>query len=588
MRNSLLDKLTQAMEVAIIKAGLDKSYAKLTVSDRPDLGDYQCNAALAAAKQYKKNPREIAQSIVDVLRKQEEFASVDLAGPGFINLRVSDQFLKDHLQDMIQDQFLGAVPVGEKKHILIDYGGPNVAKPMHVGHLRSAIIGESLKRISRFLQHKVTADVHLGDWGLQMGLIISELQRRKPDLPYFHDNSNFPIESPVSIDELEEIYPTASKRSKEDEEANNSAHEATTLLQQGNPGYRALWQHFVSVSVEALKKDYARLEIEFDLWLGESDAHELSQTMISQLKQRGLAIEDQGALIIPLAEEDDEQPIAPLILVNKNGAVLYGTTDLATIKSRIEDLEVDKIWYVVDLRQRDHFIQVFRSARKTDIAGDEVELEHIGFGTINGKDGKPFKTREGGVMKLNDLIDMVTQQADKRIQETDIAKDYSADEKAQIAQLVGIAALKFSDLINYRSKNYIFDLEKFVSFEGKTGPYLLYSTVRGKSILNKAQLENIICGNIIPAKSEVERDLLLKIVQFPEILQLSFETRAPNHLCEYAYNLCIAFNRFYRDHHILKEQDKQTQISWLTLTDFTVKLLNKILYLLGIKIPERM
>jgi arginyl-tRNA synthetase len=461
---------------------------------------------------------------------------------------------------------------------------------MHVGHLRAAIIGQSLKLVARFLGHDVLGDVHLGDWGLQMGMLISELERRRPDLPYFDADFTgpYPEEPPLTIADLEEMYPAASSSAQSDTAAMESARLATVELQRGRPGYRALWQHFVDISVAELKTDYADLNVEFELWLGESDTQARIPALIERLRQSGHAYESEGALVVDVSEPDDQKEVPPLMLLKSDGAVLYSTTDLATIEQRVQDLNAQLILYVVDNRQADHFRQVFRGAGKTQIAPASVVLEHTGFGTMNGRDGRPFKTRAGGVMRLKDLIELVTEKAAERMAELDVARDYDDAEKAEIARMVGMATLKYADLMNHRTKDYVFDLDRFSSFEGRTGPYLLYTTVRTKSILRKAKAQELAPGAILPPASQMERDVQLKIAELPDVICLAFDARAPNHLCDFGYALATTFNRFYHEHHILRESDRAQQASWLALSSCFAASLQLVLELLGIEVPERM
>lgn len=588
--DSLTGQLSQIVGDAFVAAGLHRQYGAVTRSNRAELGQFQCNGALAAARDAGRPPRQIAQEVVDRLDASPIFQSLTVAGPGFINLTVAGDYLSGYVAEMAGDVRFGCPPAATPRKVIVDYGGANAAKPLHVGHLRAAIIGESLKRLARFLGHDVLGDVHLGDWGLQMGMLISELARRQPDLPYFDPNYSgpYPDTSPVTIADLEEMYPVASQRTQGDEAALEAARQATYELQQGRPGYRALWQHFVAVSVADLKADYTRLNIEFDLWLGESDTQERIPALIERLLAEEEAHESQGAIVVDVAEEGDEHELPPLILVKSDGAVLYATTDLATVEQRVQELGADEILYVVDNRQSDHFRQVFAAAYKTGIAPATVHLEHAGFGTMNGKDGKPFKTRAGGVMKLKDLIAMITEKAQERMQEAGIAAGYPETEKAEIARMVGVAALKFGDLMNHRTKNYIFDLDRFSAFEGRTGPYLLYSTVRCKSILRNAAERQVQPGRILPPASEVEAEVMLKLGELQDSLALTYSERAPNHLCEYVYTLAAAFNRFYHRHHILHESDAAQQSSWLALVVLVGAVLEQTLDLLGIAVPERM
>jgi len=587
---SLRDQLTSILADAFAASGFDRAYGKVEISNRSDLGQFQCNGALPAAKQSKLNPRQIAQQVIDALVHPEVFREVSLAGPGFINLTLTDEFLAAHLQQMGREARLGCDKLSVPRKVVVDYGGANIAKPLHVGHLRAAIIGESLKRLARFLGHAVIGDIHLGDWGLQMGMIISEMERRQPDLPYFDAvyTGPYPMEPPITIADLEEIYPTVSERAKKDPAVMKASQQATYDLQQGRSGYRALWQDIHDVSVADLKVDYARLNIEFDLWLGESDTQDRIPALIQRLKAGGWAYESEGALIVDVAQPDDQKELPPLMLVKSDGAVLYGTTDLATIAQRVQDYNPDLILYVVDKRQSDHFCQVFRGAYKTGIAPAALQLEHIGFGTMNGKDGKPFKTREGGVMRLKDLIRMITEKASERMAAAELARDYADAEKVEIARIVGVATLKFADLMNHPTKDYVFDLDRFVSFDGCTGPYLLYTAVRIKSILRKAAERGIASGAILPPASAVEREVFLKLAELPSLLSFAFDSRAPNYLCDYAYTLASLFTRFYHDHHILREPDAALRASWLELARLLLAVLELVLDLLGMEVPERM
>jgi len=587
---SIREYLTTLTADAFETCGFDREYGAVVISNRPDLCQFQCNGALPAAKQYKMNPREISQQVIDKLADARAFHNISLAGPGFINLTVTDEFLVEQMHDMVTDERLACRKVDSPDKIIIDYGGANIAKPLHAGHLRPAIIGECLKRLIRFLGHDVLGDVHLGDWGLPMGMVISEIGRRQPELPYFDPSFSgpYPADSPVTAAELEEIYPYVSEHAKKNPAVMKEAQRVTYELQQNHRGYRALWKHISDVSIADLKTDYANLNVEFDLWLGESDAQEYIPSLIERLQAEGFAYESNGALIIDVTEPDDKKEMPPMMLLKSDGAVLYGTTDLATIGQRIQDYNPDAILYVVDNRQGDHFRQVFRSAYKTGMAPDSFKLEHIGNGTMNGDDGKPFKTRAGGVIRLKDLIQMVTEKASERMAEIEIAKDYKEEEKKEIARMVGIATLKFADLINHRTSDYIFDLDRFSKFDGCTGPYLLYTAVRIKSIIRKAEIQGLKPGPILPPDSDVMRDLLLKIAELPEILLLSFEKRAPNHLCDYIYNKAALFNRFYHEHHILHEKKKDRQASWLGLVNLSLAVLELVLELLGIEIPERM
>ena len=588
--NSLLETLSELFGVAFMVQDLPAELGKVAISGRPDLADFQCNGALQAARQKKMNPRALAEAIVASLPENDWFSEVSIAGPGFINVRLKQSFLTDYVRQMMADDKLGVRQVDEPRTIIVDYGGYNVAKPLHVGHLRPSIIGQALVNISRQLGLDIVGDVHLGDWGLQMGQLIAELADRMPDLPYF-DASNsgpYPEEAPISIDDFAEIYPAASARMGEDKAFAAEARKATFELQQGRPGYRALWQHFVDVTIADQKSDCDRLGVQYDLWLGESHTSDRLKPMTDRLIENGSAVVSDGATIIDVTSEDDKKETPPLILLTSVGSVTYGTTDMATIEQRVEDYDPAAILYVVDKRQSLHFTQVFRAAYKTGIAPETTSLEHIAFGTMNGKDGRPFKTRSGDTIFLKDLIRMAIEAAYQRMDEAGVASDYADAEKAAVAEMVGQAAIKFGDLINHRSTDIIFDLERFSSFEGRTGPYLLYSTVRTKSILRKAKDQGLRAGVLIEPTEDIERQLLLKLTEMPEALLHSFETRAPNHLCEYIYSLSATFNRFLSHCHILRETDTAKQGSWLAISAYFVELMEMLLSLIMIKVPERM
>jgi arginyl-tRNA synthetase len=587
---SLTKRLTTIVADVFAEIGLDRKYGEVVASSRPDLGQFQCSGAIAAARSSNSDPREVAGSVVERLQRLDIFRDVLLAGPGFINLTLTDEFLAKHVQEMAVSERLGCERAASPRKVIVDYGGANIAKPLHVGHLRAAIIGESLKRLARFLGHDVLGDVHLGDWGLQMGTVIAELADRRPDLPYFDPafHGLYPIEAPITVTDLEEIYPSASKHAKEEPAFMEAARQATYELQQGRSGYYALWQHIKVVSVADLRADYARLNIEFDLWLGESDTQARIPALIEQLKAGGWAHESQGALVVDVAEPTDKKEVPPLILVKSDGAVLYGTTDLATIQQRMQDFAPDVILYVVDKRQGDHFLQVFRAAFKTGIAPLSVHLEHVGFGTMNGQDGKPFKTREGGVVKLKDLIRSIVDKAWQRMAEIEIGKGHDEAERSRISEIVGVATLKFADLTNHFSKDYVFDLDRFSSFEGRTGPYVLYAATRARSILARAADQGLAPGPIVAPTSDVEREVLLKIAELPDVAPLAFQSRALNSLCDYAFDLATLFNRFYHEHHILHEEDVARQASWLSIARLTATALGIVLDILGIEVPEQM
>ena len=550
----MMDLLAQELSAAFEKAGYDSSYGRVTVSNRPDLCEYQCNGAMAGAKAYHKAPIVIAQDVVEKLSDSQVFSMAEAVKPGFINLKIKETFLSGYLQKMHTAQLLGAEKTQNPKTIIIDYGGPNVAKPLHVGHLRSAIIGESIKRMGRFLGHEMIGDVHLGDWGLQMGLIITELKHRQPELVYFDESyeGEYPKEAPFTIGELEEIYPAASAKSKGDESFREEALEATHLLQQGRPGYMALWNHIMRVSVTDLKKNYEKLNVTFDLWKKESDAQPYIPAMVEEMREKGYAYMDQGALVVDVKEETDTKEVPPCMILKSDGASLYTTTDLATIVEREKLFHPDEILYVVDKRQEMHFVQVFRCAKKTGLLPQETKLSFLGFGTMNGKDGKPFKTREGGVMRLEHLIEDINEEMFHKIVENRSVKDKDA---RQTAQIVGLSAIKYGDLSNQATKDYIFDIDRFTSFEGNTGPYILYTIVRIKSILNRYEQENKDTenGEILEAANESEKVLMLALTGFPAVVEGAFEEKAPHKVCSYIYELANAFNRFYHETKILSE-----------------------------------
>lgn len=583
------DFIAEELAAAFEAAGYDRNYAKVTLSNRPDLCEYQCNGAMAGAKAYHKAPIMIAQDVVAKLEGSGCFCDVQAVNPGFINLKLDERFVADYLDEMETDEDLGLNKTDNPKMIVIDYGGPNVAKPLHVGHLRSAIIGESVKRIARKMGHNVLGDIHLGDWGYQMGLIITELKERKPELPYFDENfkGEYPAEAPFTISELEEIYPTASGKAKEDEEYRERALHATYLLQNGHKGYTAIWNHIMHVSVNDLKKNYANLNVDFDLWKGESDAQAYIPDMIERLKKEGFAHVDDGALVIDVQEESDTKEIPPCMIQKSDGASLYGTTDLATLVQRVEDYHPDKVIYVVDKRQELHFVQVFRAAKKTGIVPSETELKFLGFGTMNGKDGKPFKTREGGVMRLENLIAEIQEEMYKKITDNRTVEE---EEAKNTAKTVGMAAIKYGDLSNQASKDYVFDVDRFTSFEGNTGPYILYTIVRIKSILNKYQEEGKAATGlkVNQQSGESEKALMLALVKYNEMMENAYEELAPHKICAYIYDLANAFNHFYHETKILAEENEAKKQGYIALLILTKKVLESCIDVLGFEAPERM
>lgn len=561
---------------------LDENLGTLKISDRPDLCDYQCNGALGGAKILKCNPRDFGEQLAKKLEKEFPDIKVELAGPGFINIKLSNKALSGCLNIETFDKFSI-----QKQKVIIDYGGPNVAKPMHVGHLRSTIIGESLKRLCQFVGHEVIGDIHMGDWGTQMGMIIYELSLRSPELPYFdlQFKGPYPEESPVTLEDLQEIYPIISAKCKEDETIAEKARLATVELQQGRQGYRALWQHFVDVSICDMKIHLKKLGVEFDQWFGESRYQDLIPPLLETLVKGDIAQTSEGALIIEVAEESDKAPVPPLLLRKKDGGFLYATTDLATIEERVKVFGAERIIYVVDGRQGLHFEQVFRGARKIGI---NAHYDFIGFGTMNGADGKPFKTRAGGVMRLGELIDMLILEARKRITDAGLGKDFSEDVLQDIAQKIGISALKFADLQHDPIQNYQFDLEKFMKFEGKTGPYILYAGVRMQSMLLKAKEAGFQEGEIVSDLIQEERDLALVLTRFNDYIMRAYEKLSPHILCDYVFDLCQKFSRFYQSAHILNEKNKALQGSRIKMTKKALAALEKLSYLLGIDIPEKM
>ncbi len=581
---TLLDDLSAFMGEAFAAAGLDAAYGRVVRADRPDLAQFQCNGALAAAKAAKQNPRALAGMVSEKLSGSEIFAEVTIAGPGFINLKLQDSWLADQTKRH-GDVWLSEAP----EKIVIDYGGPNVAKPLHVGHLRAAIIGESLKRIARSAGHEVIGDAHLGDWGLQMGQLISELELREPDLPYFDEafGGPYPQDAPITLGDLEAMYPAASAACKADKARADLARAATKALQDGRPGYRALWRHFVDLSVAAMKKDYGDLGVDFDLWNGEADADALIPEIDKDLRARGLLEESDGADIIRVARDDDKKEMPPIIFRNSQGAVGYHATDIATIVDRVRNIDPARMLYVVDARQRLHFEQVFRAA---DAAGyfAEDKLEHLWFGTMNGKDGKPFKTREGGTLKLRDFIDMVTDKAQSRLVENGMAEGFGDVETAEIARKVGVAALKFADLSNPRTSDYIFDIERFTSFEGKTGPYLLYARARIRSVLAKAAAAGAGEPGEILIGAPEERDLALAVAAFADAHRDAYQKRLPHILCDHAFSLAQAFSKFYAACRIVDEGDDNVRASRLRLVEIVAFQLDKIFDMLGIEALERM
>ncbi len=585
----LLECLTEEMGKAFEAAGYDGALGRVTVSNRPDLCEYQCNGAMAGAKQYHKAPLMIAQDVAAKLEGNKVFRDVQAVAPGFLNLVLSEEYLSGYLKEMEQADKFGVEAPAKPKKIIIDYGGPNVAKPLHVGHIRSAVIGESIKRLERFVGHDVIGDVHLGDWGLQMGLVIVGLQERQPDLVYFDESyqGEYPAEAPFTISELEEIYPASSARSKEDADYKARAMEATHKLQQGQRGYRALWKHILNVSVNDLKRNYASLNVEFDLWKGESDVHDRIPGMVQYMKDGGYAHLSEGALVVDVKEETDTKEIPPCMILKSDGASLYNTTDLATIQERMEEYHPDHLIYVVDKRQSLYFEQVFRCARKTRLVGPETELTFLGFGTMNGADGKPFKTRDGGVMRLENLIRDTKEEMFKKIKE---GRPVTDEEAREIADAVAVSALKYGDLSNQASKDYIFDLDRFTSFEGDTGPYILYTIVRIKSILAKFREQggNPDRSKLAPAVNDSEKELMRELSGFAAMMENAAAELAPHKVCGYVYDLANAFNRFYHETQILSEEDAARKEALIALLVLTRDVLETSIDVLGFSAPEKM
>lgn len=585
----IIDVLQEEVKQAFEKAGYDGKYAKVTISNRPDLCQYQCNGALAMAKEYHKAPIQMAEQIVELLKQSDTFAAIAAQAPGFINMTVSGEFLAAYINEMRTADKFGLEQPAKKETIVIDYGGANVAKPLHVGHLRSAVIGESIKRTARYIGHKVVGDVHLGDWGLQIGLIITELKHRKPELVYF-DNTyegEYPTEPPFTMSDLEEIYPYASGYSKEHEDYKEEAQEATAQLQAGRRGYLALWKHIIDVSVTDLRKIYTKLNVDFDLWKKESDAQPYIPDMVQGMKDGGYAHIDDGALVVDVKEETDTKEIPPCMILKSNGATLYNTTDLATIVERRKLFDPTRIIYVVDKRQSLYFEQVFRCAKKTKIIGDDVDLIFVGFGTMNGKDGKPFKTRDGGVLRLEHLLADVTAQVSDKMADRDMDDETRADVAAKVA----LAAIKYGDLSNQASKDYVFDLDRFTSFEGNTGPYIMYTIVRIKSLIAKVAQNAIEVDeqvSILPASDNSATDVMLSLSKWGEIVQAAYEEQAPHKICQFIYELSDAYNKFYHENKIVANEDAALRNSHICLSKLVVNVLETAVDLLGLEAPERM
>lgn len=589
-----LDLISEEMKNAFEAAGYERELGKVSLSNRPDLCEYQCNGAMGGAKLYKKAPVMIAEDVAARCKESKVFSQVEAVPPGFLNLKIREDFVTEYLTSMAAEAKFGLEMPEHPCKIIVDYGGPNVAKPLHVGHLRSAIIGESIKRIARYAGHDVIGDIHLGDWGLQMGLIITELKEREPELVYFDESyeGEYPKEAPFTISELEEIYPTASSKSKADAAYKERAMEATFKLQSGVRGYRALWNHIIEVSVTDLKRNYKNLNVDFDLWKGESDVHDVIPGMVEYMKKEGYAYISDGALVVDVKEETDTKEIPPCMILKSDGASLYNTTDLATIMERMREYHPDRLIYLTDKRQDLYFEQVFRCAKKTKLVTPQTELLHIGFGTMNGKDGKPFKTREGGVMRLEVLIDEINEEMYQKIADN---RQVDEEEARRTAKVVALSAIKYGDLSNQASKDYIFDIDKFTSFEGDTGPYILYTIVRIKSILNKVKeqagenAEAFLANAVLrDARSQSEKALMLEIAGFSAMLENAYTETAPHKVCAYIYELANAFNRFYHETKIVAEEDAKKKAGWVALLVLARDILETCIDVLGFSAPERM
>ncbi len=586
---SILSELSELCGEAFAQAGADSSVGNVVYSQRPDLCQFQCNDAMPAAKKAGKNPRELADAVAAILAQADEIASVEVAGPGFLNIKVTPEYLQSKIAEAANSEAFGLSPYGDKK-VMIDYGGANVAKSLHVGHLRTALIGESLKRTYRLAGFETLGDVHLGDWGLPMGQLVAIMELEQPEMVYFDETyeGDYPTESPVTIQDLEILYPKASSMCKEDSQFAEKAQLATVALQEGRRGYRALWQHFFNVSAEALKETYGSLGVEFDLWLGEASVADRVDAMIKRISKTGVSEESDGALVVNVVQEDDKEDIPPLMLLNSRGGLTYGTTDVATIEERVDDFNVDKVVYIVDNRQSLHFEQVFRTSRLSGIAPDDVELIHAANGTVNGPDGSPLKTRDGNLPRLIDLVAESGDLALEKINEGNLAQDFDVAARTELAKKVGIAALAYGELSNHRLTNYSFDLDRFTNLKGQTGPYLQYVAVRAKSTQAKANEAGISAGNFKTPCHEAETSLILVVLKLQEVVERTIEQNAPNLLAEYAYEVASTFNQFYDQCHILSQESSETQQSWLALVAFTEEMLKQLCFMLCIPVPDRM
>ena len=586
----VLELISKEVGDAFEAAGYDRELGRATVSNRPDLCEYQCNGAMAGAKKYGKAPFMIADDVAAKLAGSDMFEKVESVKPGFLNITLSGDFVRGYIVRMLHEKHMGVNMPAHEPLVILDYGGANVAKPLHVGHLRPAIIGEAVKRILKYAGNKVIGDIHMGDWGLQMGLIITELKCRHPELPYFDPEYTgpYPKEAPFTIQELSEIYPVASAKSKEDEAFKAEAMEATKRMQDGDRAYRAIWHHIMNVSLPDLKKNYDSLDVHFDLWKGESDVHDVIPGMVDYMKKHGYAHESQGALVVDVAQETDAKELPPCIILKSDGAALYATTDLATIQERMKEYRPDAIYYFTDKRQALHFEQVFRTSRKTRLVLPETDLRFIGNGTMNGPDGHPFKTRDGGVMHLESLVQEIKDRMYDRVKQSN--PDMPEDEARSTAAKIALSALKYGDLSNQPSKDYVFDIDKFTSFEGNTGPYILYTIVRIKSILRKYEAEggDVKGARLAAPDSAAMKDLMTGITKFADAVESAAKDLAPNRICGYIYELSNAFNSFYHGTKILSEEDQYKKESYIALLSVTLKILETGIDMLGFSSPEKM
>ena len=581
---SILNELKKDIKKYIENAGYEVDTLAIETSNRRDLGEYQLNDAMQLAKKYKENPRAIAEKIVKELEKDSRFININIAGPGFINISLSTSYISEILNKMNEDLF-NNIDKREKRKVIIDYGGANVAKALHVGHLRSANIGEALKRLARALGYEVLGDAHLGDYGRPLGFVVLEISKQYPDLPYFdpeYKGDYQELTLPITNEDLEKLYPLASQKAKEDEKYLEEGRIVTAKIQNHERGYYDLWKKVVEISKEDIKKIYDILNTEFDLWLGESDAVEYFDELNEIFESKGLLQQSEGATIIDVSKEEDNSPMPPLLFIKSNGTLSYETTDLATILQRKKEFNPDEIWYVVDGRQALRFEQIFRAVRLSNLVRDDVILEHVNFGTMNGKDGKPFKTRDGGVMTLKSLIKLVNEETLKRINNESIKED----EKADISLSVAIAALKYADLLPYRGTDYIFELEKFADLDGKTGSYLLYSTIRMKSLLNKAK--DISYNTVKEITGTAEKNIVLSLLELSTVLNNSLDSKSLNEIADYLYVLTSQYNKFYSENRVLTEENKEKQEAWLILTKVVYEVNMLLLDILGIKVPEKM